>query len=177
MRYLKLFENYGTNSTPGDINLLNSYIDTINDILLELYDDRWIIDVNYLPYRWVNSGDYISVLIKKKQNKSNSWYPEESIFKISDVFLYLERIVDFFSGFDHEISICYPRTDGIVNIKQSIYTGDNYETHTQGVWTEDSNSLTIQEIDQNKEILGINIHIYLNAKNLDGFKNQNVKKY
>jgi hypothetical protein len=159
MRYLEKFKSF------ENVSVINSYIQDINDILLELSDYNWVILVDYVPKRWENpsanytiKSDYIGVVIKKKQNKSQSRYPEGSEFKFSDVSDYIHRIVDYFMTNDYRIRIC--------ELNNAWYNG--MPGHSEkGIWSDWTDS-EMPELDKN--ILGIEINIYLQGANLDDFK-------
>lgn len=156
MKYLRTFEN---------VSVINSYIQDVNDILLELSDENWIILVDYVPKRWENpkanftiKSDYISVVIKKKQNKSGSRYPENSQFKISKVSDYMHRIIDYFMTDDYIVRVC--------ELNNAWYNG--LPGHSEkGIWSDWMESKLPEE---DKDILGIEINIYLQGENLDDFK-------
>lgn len=159
MKYLEKFKSF------ENVSVINSYVQDVNDILLELYDENWIINVNYIPKRWENpnanhiiKSDYISVVIKKKQNESGSRYPEGSQFKFSEVSEYINRIIDYFMTNDYRVRIC--------ELNNAWYNG--MPGHSEkGIWSDWIDS-EMPELDKN--ILGIEINIYLQGENLDNFK-------
>ena len=156
MKYLKTFES---------LSVINSYIQDVNDILLELSDENWVISVDYTPKRWENQdaghrikSDYIKVVIKKKQNASQLRYPENSQFKFSRVSDYIHRIVDYFMTDDYSVRIC--------ELNNAWY--NELPGHLEkGEWSDFVESKLPEE---DKDILGIEINIYLQGENLDGFK-------
>lgn len=161
MKYLRTFEN---------VSVINSYIQDVNDILLELSDENWIILVDYVPkriykivqkYGIIIKSDYISVTIKKKQNKSQSIYPDNSEFKISEVSEYLHRIVDYFITDDYRVRICEAVGES------GTYDGITGYHKNTGIWSDWMESELPEE---DKDILGIEINIYLQGENLDDFK-------
>jgi hypothetical protein len=161
MKYLEAFKYF------ENVSVINSYIQDVNDILQELYDYNWIININYIPKRFENPGanhiiksDYIGVVIKKKQNKSRSRYPDNSEFKFSEVSEYIYRIIDYFMTDDYRVRIS--ESVGETGVYQGV-TG--YHKNT-GIWSDWMES----EIPEDKKILGVEINIYLQGDNLDNFK-------
>lgn len=158
MKYLKYFESL------YDVDI---YIQDINYILGELYDDGWVIYLNYIPKRFENpkvnyiiKSDYIDVTIKKKQNKSQSLYPDNSEFKFSEVSDYINRIIDYFNTDNYEVRICT-----LVG-PTGTYKGLSGYRENTGIWSDFNSELP--ELD--KEIVGIDIRIYLKGENTDDFK-------
>jgi hypothetical protein len=158
MKYLKYFES---------VYEIENYIQDINDILLELYDEDWIIYINYTPKRFENpnvnyiiKSDYIGVTIKKKQNKRQSLYPDNSEFTFSEVSEYINRIIDYSTTDYYEIRICT-----LVG-ESRTYKGITGYSENTGIWSDFKSELP--ELD--KEIVGIEIHIYLKGENIDDFK-------
>ena len=103
MKYLKHLKSFES------LSAINTNIKDLNDILLELSDDDWFINVDYVPKRWENpsanytiKSDYISVVIKKKENGYQSIYPDNSEFKFYEVYEYIDRIIDYFMTDDIE---------------------------------------------------------------------------
>jgi hypothetical protein len=159
MRYLKYFET---------VSEIEEYMKDINDILLELYDDDWVIYLNYTPKRWENpkvnytiKSDNIGITIKKKQNKRQSLYPDKSEFKFSEVSEYINRIIDYLMTYDYEVRICT-----LVG-EDGTHEGITGYPKNTGIWSKWVSS-ELPELD--KEIVGIDIHIYLNGENIDDFK-------
>lgn len=151
MKYLERFKYF------ENVSVINSYIQDVNDILLELNDDNWNINIDYIPKRWENpsanhiiKSDYISVVIKKKKNETRLRYLKGSEFKFSEVSEYINRIVDYFMTTDYKISIC-----------TSDSSDDRY---IKGKWSD------AKSIDDNDDLLGIEVIIYLQGSNLDDFK-------
>lgn len=162
MRYLEKFKSF------ENVSVINSYIQDINDILLELSDDNWVILVDYVPKRWENpsanytiKSDYIGVVIKKKENERQSLYPDNSEFKFSEVSEYFYRIVDYFMTDDYRVRICESVGEA------GTYNGIKGYPKNTGIWSDWTDS-EMPELDKN--ILGIEINIYLQGANLDDFK-------
>lgn len=162
MRYLEKFKSF------ENASVINSYIQDVSDILLELSDDNWVINVRYTPKRFENPGanytiksDYIGVVISKKENERLSLYPDNSEFKFSEVSEYLYRIVDYFMTDDYRVRICEAVGE------TGTYNGITGYPKNTGIWSDWIDS-EIPESDKN--ILGIEINIYLQGDNLDDFK-------
>jgi hypothetical protein len=153
MKYLEKFKTFES------LSEINTYIKNVRDILLDLVDDEWIVKVNYTPKRWERpsagyriKSDHISVVINRKQNSeygfSMALFPDNSEFKFSEVSDYIARIIDYFMTDDYRIRICET-------------VGDTY--YGKGKW---SNWMDSKFPEQDKEILGIQIEIYLQGENL-----------
>jgi hypothetical protein len=138
-----------------DQDLILTEIDKINDILLDLIDDKWVVNIDYTPERWLSSSksDYINIVIKSKQNANQSKYPPDSEFKPSSISDYTLRLID---SYDNDFSIGYCKKD------ETVYFGKN-----TGIWERD---VSVDILDSNNLVLGIEIKIYLKGENLDNFK-------
>lgn len=138
--------------------IIGDLVQDINDILIELKESGWFTDVNYVPKRWEGTthkikSDSISIVIKKKENRTGSKYPEGSIFNIQDIREYTERIGDMFSDSDIKIRKCNPEGD--------------WRNYMFGKWGDISSNYYGQVINGHDDILGIEINIYLKGENID----------
>lgn len=107
MKYIKEFKIFESS------DVVNDYIQDVQDVLQDLIDDDWVVDISYTPKRWENpranyhiKSDHISVDIRRMKCRSGSIYPSDSEFKASDISDYTLRIVDMFKDHEIEFQIC-----------------------------------------------------------------------
>ena len=161
MKYLKYF-----NESKEE---LQSNINIINDVLIELVDDDWVVFTTYTPIRWGNPtyhipNDYITITIKRNRNKSQSKYPPGSDFFYNEIKDYVDRLIEVFKG--SEMSYKFMVHDE-EHDSQTSYMPD----HKTGVQT-DRYELTTNV--DNTEILAFIMKIELVGENLDNFKHHEL---
>jgi hypothetical protein len=147
-------------------SIIEDEIQNIDDVLIELRDDGWVVNTFYIPFRYIpntyhhiNDTDYINIVIKKNQNESNSKYPPGSDFKFTEIEDYVYRILDMYS--DKKITLQVIKHD-------SYFDSSKQPGFKTGVYIdlpkEDLNNLI------SDSILGFVVKVQLDGKNLDNFK-------
>ena len=152
MKHLKNYKIY--ESSSKDIQYI---LQEVNDILQELVDEKWIIDLEYTPKKWGNNiiiNENISVVIKKNQNKLVNKYPKGSVFNFTEISEYAQRVIDYLQT----------KVKGILIYEVSLCEFCYYEfscSHPEkGAWRGWMDS-DLTDLDD-KKLLAIDIKIYLN---------------
>lgn len=168
MKYLKLFESFNS------FKQLENEIEDIKFILQDLKDDEWVVNIDFVPKRWENpsanfsiESDNIKIYIKKKNCKPGSKYPLDSEFKTSEIKDEISQILSIYNDSKIEFEIC---------TADRSYKDENHKHYVEirnyllGKWE----SMSVKEftdfINSDNKLLGMDIKIYLNTKNLDQIK-------
>lgn len=151
------------------IDDLKSQLNDINDILIDLRDMGWIIDVGYTPKRWEGptyelKSDSYSITIKKKQNANQSRYPEGSFFKFKEIEDYILRLDEYFKNNEKNfISI----------IEDPNWKEEGFPPRT-GRWVNIENKTIYEEWFSESDLLGFNMKIFIDGENVDNFKHHEL---
>jgi hypothetical protein len=165
--YENLEESY------NNFNDVKGEIEDIKFILQDLKDDEWVVNIDFVPKRWENpsanfsiESDNIKIYIKKKNCKSNK-YPLNSEFKTSEIKDEISQILSIYNDSKIEFKIC---------TADRSYKDENHKHYVEirnyllGKWK----SMSVKEftdfINSDNKLLGMDIKIYLNTKNLDQIK-------
>lgn len=139
--------------------IIGDLVQDVNDILIDLIDKGWVVHVDYVPKRWGSDinpvkSDSISIVIKKKQNRSGSKYPSNgALFSIRDIKEWTERIGDMFSDNEITVSKCFP--------------GKKWNDASIGEWTPHFKNYYNQLLNNDDVVFGVNIIVYLRGDNID----------
>jgi nickel-dependent lactate racemase len=130
--------------------------DDIDDILLELIDQNWYISHTQITQKFTNK-EINKIWIKRKNNDSNSLFPKDAFFKISDIENVINKINDIVELERYIVVIWDPYYDSpyeknkITGIHRDVINLSDYE---------------------NKDILGLLIQY-----NFKKDKKEYIKKY
>ena len=159
MKYLKKYKIF-----ESSFELLKNNIMDIDDALLELKDNKWIVYIYYTPKRFENpkcnlkiDKDFITIIIKKKQNSSGNRYPINSEFKFFEIEEFIYRIVEMYKN--NEVSFR-------IATRSSNWVEDD---KLRGIFI----NINIDDI-VNYPLLAFEMKIKLDGENLDEFKYKEI---
>ena len=162
MKFLKTFESY------QNFAQVKEEISDIKDILQVFIDDGWeSVNIDFVPKRYENpkvnhiiESDYIQIYLKRKDCRPGSQYPLDAEFNIHELDE-IQRIFSIYKNNKIEVSICLSD-----NVTQGYFSQD----FIYGKWIDIEKSKIerfLKSVEKNFPILGINIKIFLDTKNID----------
>lgn len=151
--------------------IISDIIQDINYVLIDLKDEGWFTNVNYVPKRWESpthkiKSDSISIVIKKKENESGSRYPSNgSIFNVQDIKQYLERIGEMFGENDIKVRTCKPNPD------------EGWKNYSVGIWSPLSSNYYRNGLKNDDDVFGVEVIVFLKGENIDQNESKRNMKY
>ena len=148
MKYLETYKLFESKLVIDEMN-------DINEMLLELKDNGWKINIEYSPERWESDqiNDYLFIGIQKYLTRFGK-YTIKSIFPFSELSEYIYRIIDAYK-------------ENIITFEK-IITDEKITKYNEVEYVKIQN-LEIAEIAETDEFLGFRMKIQLKGQNLDNY--------